>query len=62
MRNDDAAREWANGIFFFERKNLAERGEILGWVGSEGGAREQYNSNSLIKEISNNICRFEVGT
>jgi hypothetical protein len=33
MRNDDAGREWANSIFF-ERKNLAERGEILGWVGS----------------------------
>jgi hypothetical protein len=28
-------RESGNGIFF-EQKNLAERGEILGWVGSEG--------------------------
>ena len=35
MRNDDAAREWENGIFF-EGKNLAERWEILGWVGSRG--------------------------
>ena len=61
MRNDDAAREWENGIFF-EGKNLAERGEILGWVGSEG-AREQYNSNSLIKEsVTIFFYRFVVGT